>query len=209
MSGTLEYVGSSPGTINSDRYETQTPRAIPASTTPPPVLEDLFDAGDDSSRERAWRGFRETYEPAILHTLRQLGLGPRARENRLAFVLGCLSSERFRCLREYSSDPRSGFDTWLCVMVHRLGRGPGKAGDTEARPLGDLLAEHLGTTDRETLEARLHALPPRDRLLLKLRFELGLPVRRISNLLGFPTRRHVSRRCQALCRGLSGPAAKP
>lgn len=108
--------------------------------------------------------------------------------------------------------------------------------DREARAsrrrLVDLLAEQLdastlpgpATDDPEmqlrgnelhrALAAVLGDLQPPDRLLLKLRFEDGLPAREIGQVMGFPTPFHVYRRLNALLgqvrvalerRGIQGP----
>ena len=52
------------------------------------------------------------------------------------------------------------------------------------------------------LKRALEHLDPRDRLLLRLRFELDLPARRVAELMGLPTPFHVYRRCNRLCEGL-------
>lgn len=52
------------------------------------------------------------------------------------------------------------------------------------------------------LDAALAALGPRDRLMLKLRFEDDLSAREIAGITGFPTPFHVYRRLNALLAGL-------
>jgi len=47
---------------------------------------------------------------------------------------------------------------------------------------------------RQAVAEVLGALPNRDRLLLALRFEDGVPVREIADLMGFPSQFHVYRR---------------
>ena len=68
----------------------------------------------------------------------------------------------------------------------------------------------------EALVAALAALEPRDRLLLRLRFEEDLGARDIAATMGFPTPFHVYRRLNALLerlreslriRGIEGPGA--
>jgi RNA polymerase sigma factor (sigma-70 family) len=54
------------------------------------------------------------------------------------------------------------------------------------------------------LKAALDGLEPRDRLLLKLRFQDAVPVREIANLMGFPTIFHVYRRLDSLYRSMRG-----
>ena len=60
---------------------------------------------------------------------------------------------------------------------------------------------------RSALETALAVLAPRDRLLLKLRFELDLSARRIADLMAFPTPFHVYRRCNRLCERLRADLA--
>lgn len=68
----------------------------------------------------------------------------------------------------------------------------------EPEPSGDP-HQSLETGERHAaLEAVLETLVPRDRLLLKLRYEDDLPAREIAGVLGFPTPFHVYRRLNAL-----------
>jgi RNA polymerase sigma factor (sigma-70 family) len=114
----------------------------------------------------------------------------------------------------------------LCLdhLRHRYGRvrENGDAQDpTHAgrRRLEDLLAEQVDVTDlpdaaagpdaeliaseqSRRLAARLSELEPRDRLLLKLRFEDDLSAREIASLLHYPTPFHVYRRINALLAAL-------
>jgi RNA polymerase sigma factor (sigma-70 family) len=61
-------------------------------------------------------------------------------------------------------------------------------------PAAAALSDDLG----RILESALAGLTPRDRLLLKLRYEDDLPAREIAGLLGMPTPFHVYRRINAL-----------
>lgn len=74
------------------------------------------------------------------------------------------------------------------IDVDRLAASP------QRTPMGELEAREL----RGALAAALAALEPRDRLLLKLRFEDELPAREIAALMGFPSLFHVYRRLNAL-----------
>lgn len=108
----------------------------------------------------------------------------------------------------------------LCLDHHRqrYGRSRESSGresrDERAsrRRLVDLVADHVDTallaapvhgapdevlakSERErALSQAVEGLPPRDRLLLRLRFAEELPAREIARLMGFPTLFHVYRR---------------
>lgn len=113
----------------------------------------------------------------------------------------------------------------LCLDHHRsrYGRpsGAGSAADNEAdrgtrRRLVDLLAEAIdpallaASPDAgpdtalesrelsESLAAAVAMLEPRDRFLVKLRFEDDLPAREIAAAMGYPTQFHVYRRLTVL-----------
>ena len=112
----------------------------------------------------------------------------------------------------------------LCLdhLRQRYGRpledtSPGRDARASRRRLVDLVAEELdtsGVSDATTagnpethlranelsraLAGALSAFDPRDRLLLKLRFEDGLPASEIAQVMGFATQFHVYRRLNAL-----------
>ncbi len=112
----------------------------------------------------------------------------------------------------------------LCLdhLRHRYGRSTDGTPETQAarlvrRQLADLLAADLdasGVSSEATadnpekqlrrdelncaLQGVLSGLEPRDRLLLKLRFDDGLSAREIGALMGFPTPFHVYRRLNTL-----------
>jgi RNA polymerase sigma factor (sigma-70 family) len=94
---------------------------------------------------------------------------------------------------------------------------PDREAHAARRRLVDLLAEELdvsGVADAtaagnpetqlranelsRALAGALAGLEPRDRLLLKLRFEDGLPAREIAHVMGFTTQFHVYRRLNAV-----------
>ena len=79
-----------------------------------------------------------------------------------------------------------------------LASADGRAPDSEIR------SDEL----HRALTAALDRLEPRDRLLLRLRFELDLPARRVAQLLGLPTPFHVYRRCNRLCGSLRDDLAQ-
>jgi RNA polymerase sigma factor (sigma-70 family) len=114
----------------------------------------------------------------------------------------------------------------LCLdyLRHRYGRARDN-GDTEGssragrKRLEDLLAEQVDVTDlpdtaagpeaeliaseqSRTLAAGLAGLEPRDRLLLKLRFEDDLSAREIASIVGYATPFHVYRRINTLLASL-------
>ena len=63
-------------------------------------------------------------------------------------------------------------------------------------------AAAIASEEQKRVGAALAQLEPRDRLLLKLRFDDELPVREIARLLGLPTPFHVYRRVKALLKAL-------
>ena len=187
----------------------------------------LFGARDEATREAAWAEFAQTHSRLLLHVARSVGRDYDAAMDAYAFVLEKLREEDFRRLRCYAADGRSKFTTWLVVVVRRLcldhhrqryGRlrsdAPGDQQAHEARRrLQDLIAADLDLTPEtvgdahqslETDERRamlvsvIAGLTPRDRLLLKLRYEDDLSAREIAGLLGLPTPFHVYRRLKSL-----------
>lgn len=72
--------------------------------------------------------------------------------------------------------------------------------DDRTRPRADLELE--SSQVQAQLNGALEALTPRDRLLLKLRFEDDLSAREIAGVIGFATPFHVYRRLNALLAGL-------
>jgi len=203
------YIGSVPGSILPSVLEKLTGLQDRSLRLGPPALEDLLHARDDAGRAAAWKSFLESYEPTILHTLRQIGGDPHDVKDRYASVIEQLTTDSFRRLRQYSSDVRSSFSTWLCVLVHRLATEHGNRRNGQGQSLVDRLAKFISAWDRQALEAALRDLPSRDRLLLKLCFEFGLPARRISTLMSFSTQAHVKRRCDALCEALAARQGQP
>ena len=122
-------------------------------------------------------------------------------------------------------------------LLQRYGRPQdaspeGREVQAARRRLVDLLGEQLDPSDvadpahqtpetdlrsdelSRVLTSALSTLEPRDRLLLTLRFEDGIPVREIGQVMGFPTPFHVYRRIHTLLdrlravlrqRGVEGP----
>jgi RNA polymerase sigma factor (sigma-70 family) len=117
----------------------------------------------------------------------------------------------------------------LCLDYHRQRYGrsressdPDRFRDERAsrRRLVDLVSDHVDTallaapshgapdevlarSERErALSQAVEGLPPRDRLLLRLRFAEDLPAREIARVIGFPTLFHVYRRLNKVLEGL-------
>jgi RNA polymerase sigma factor (sigma-70 family) len=117
----------------------------------------------------------------------------------------------------------------LCLDHHRVryGRSRERSGRDQSRDeraarrrLVDLVADHVDTallaapshgapdqvlarSERgRALSQAVEGLPPRDRLLLRLRFAEDLPAREIARLMSFPTLFHVYRRLDKVLGGL-------
>jgi len=186
-----------------------------------------------ATREAAWAEFAQAHTRLLLHVARSVGRDYDAAMDAYAFVLEKLREEDFHRLRCYAADGRSKFTTWLVVVARRLcldhhrqryGRlrsdAPGDQQAHEARRrLQDLIAadldltpetagdahQSLETDERHaTLVSTIEGLTPRDRLLLKLRYEDDLSAREIAGVVGFATPFHVYRRLKALLAELRG-----
>jgi len=195
----------------------------------PYELDALLQADSPLARESAWKAFVATYSRLLIHTARALDSDYDRAMDAYAYLLEQLARDDFRRLRAYTPDNRSKFTTWLVVVARRIcvdrlrvryGRTTG-AGSVRRR-LADLLTDELDpattpvpdspTTNpesklrtrelRDALTAALARLAPRDRLLLKLRYEDDLPAREIGQLMHFPTPFHVYRRLNALLEDL-------
>ena len=189
----------------------------------PPELSSLLHADDSTARQAAWQRFVATYSRLLLHTARALHSDYDAAMDGYAYLLEQLQRDDFGRLRAYTPEARSKFTTWLVVVarricVDRLREKYGRSGETRAvrRRLVDLLTDELDphtTADpsprnpeselrtREltrALTGAVSCLEPRDRLLLKLRFEDELSAREIGQLLHFPTPFHVYRRLNGI-----------
>jgi RNA polymerase sigma factor (sigma-70 family) len=82
----------------------------------------------------------------------------------------------------------------------------GTAEDPDSLASSDVgVAETLESEERrEAVERALGELPPRDRLLIKLRFEDDLSVREIADVMGFPSVFHVYRRLRPVLASIKG-----
>lgn len=188
----------------------------------PPSLEQLLQSGNTPSCEAAWAEFLQEYSRLILHVARSQGGSHDAAMDRYAHALEQLRRDDFRRLRGYAADGRGKFTTWLVLVVRRLcldearsryGRARGGSAEAHAarRRLADLVAADVdtdllpgsGRTPEEEagareLSGRLHdaieELEPRDRLMLRLRFQDDVAVAEIARIFSFPNVFHVYRR---------------
>jgi RNA polymerase sigma factor (sigma-70 family) len=189
---------------------------------PAPVYR-LLNGARPPEREAAWEEFLETYSPLFLQVARSVTSDEDGARDAFATVLEGLRDDDFRRLRQFKEGGRATFRTWLAVVSRRLchdflrsryGRARGgKPSDTRtARArLVDLVGARIdlvhlrsrqpgpeGALRKKEITAALGEalarLPARDRLLLALRFEDGLPVREIRDLTADPSVFHVYRR---------------
>jgi RNA polymerase sigma factor (sigma-70 family) len=133
------------------------------------------------------------------HRLRAFRLDGRARFSTWLAVTArrlCLDHYRSRFGRNrVTADPERA--DALRTVRRRLAGAAAAELDTDLLPDESIHSADRAAIERERdekLQAALTALPPRDRLLLALRFEDDLPAIRIAGLLGMPTPFHVYRR---------------
>jgi RNA polymerase sigma factor (sigma-70 family) len=86
----------------------------------PAPLSSLLDASDLPSRDDAWAVFLSSYSPLIMRVARLLGGDDDAIMDRYAFALDQLRRDDFKRLRQYTSDDRGQFTTWLVLVLRRL-----------------------------------------------------------------------------------------
>ena len=131
--------------------------------SPPAVLVSLLAASPGTADgERAWAAFAEQYSTLLLHVARTLGGGHDAVMDRYVFMLDALRRDDYRRLRQYASDGRGKFTTWLMVVARRLcldeyrrryGRPQGDDASSsmdawaERRRLINLVGEELGAAE--------------------------------------------------------------
>jgi RNA polymerase sigma factor (sigma-70 family) len=190
------------------------------------VLERLLQARGAPAVERAWADFLAEYSRLMLHVARSFGGSYDAAMDRYAYCLERLRNDDFRRVREYESNGRGTFTTWLVVVLRRscLDQARGRYGrqrggppevHQQRRQLADLVAADLdpnllpdaGSNPeavtrtrelKETLSDALERIDPADRLLLRLRFHDEAPVAEIARICGFPSVFHVYRRLNAV-----------
>ena len=179
---------------------------------------------DHERADTAWRAFVAEYSRLLIHVARSVTATHDDAMDAYAFVLEQLRVDQCRRLREFAADPRCKLSTWLVVVVrrlcmdlyrHRYGRTRGAdLADQRVlrRRLQDLIGEPIEPNDlpaprsgrgelaiREAellsgLESALATLTPRDRLLIRLRFDDDLTAQEIARLLDFPSPHHVYRK---------------
>jgi RNA polymerase sigma factor (sigma-70 family) len=198
----------------------------------PSYLAELLHASDSATSEMAWERFVTRVTPLILSVARTLGTRYDVGMDRYTFILDHLRRDDFRKLRTYTADDKCSFTTWLVVVCRRLcvdhhrqqfGRVRNGSDVVELRLRRSLAQslfaskelEALQTPDEQSPErlaetSELHALldsclsrlAPRDRLLLKLKFEDDLNAGEIRRVLRYPTVFHVYRRVNRLLKDL-------
>lgn len=174
--------------------------------------------------DAAWSAFVSEYSRLLLHVTRSVTSTQDDAMDAYAFVLEQLRADQCRRLREFAADPRCKLSTWMVVVARRLsmdlyrhkyGRRRGEDAEEQRllrRRLQNLLGEAIETAElpaprsgrtelaiREAellaaLEHALATLPPRDRLLIRLRFDDDLTAHEIARLIDFPSPHHVYRR---------------
>lgn len=198
----------------------------------PSELGKLLSASREDAKEQAWEQFLAAHSRLMLHTVRQTSRGHDETMDRYAFVLDKLRVNDYQRLQAYRPDERTRFTTWLVVVVRRLcvdhhravyGRPRGSEVSPAAiarRDLAELVTTKVdidAVADQadlspeqqlrakqlhESLSAAIAALTPRDRLLIRLRFDDAIPVKEISDLMGFPSQFHVYRQLKTVFRHL-------
>jgi RNA polymerase sigma factor (sigma-70 family) len=198
----------------------------------PHSLTSLLAARSAPDADTAWRAFVAEHSRIVLHVCRSVWRSQDDAMDAYAQVLDHLRADDHRRLHEFARDPRCRVTTWLVVVTRRIcldlyrqryGRPSSDEGAESRRTrrrLQDLVAEELDLHEPATVEtdetdaplrqSELHDalqlaladLPPRDLLVLKLRFVDDLAAQEIARLLGFPSPFHVYRRLNALFAGL-------
>jgi len=194
----------------------------------PPSLARLLEARSSADADAAWHGFVAQHSRIVLHVCRSVWPAHDDQMDAYMEILEHLRADDHRRLREFARAPRCRVSTWLVVVSRRVcldlyrqryGRPTSEGGREQRRArrrLQDLVAEELelhepatgesGETDAPLRQSELHDalqhaladLPPRDLLVLKLRFVDDLAAQEIARLLGFPSPFHVYRRLNTL-----------
>lgn len=179
---------------------------------------------DVDRADAAWKAFVSEYSRLLLHVTRSVTSTHDDAMDAYAFILEQLRADQCRRLREFAAEPRSKLSTWMVVVArrlcldlyrHRYGRNRGDDPQEQRalrRRLQDLIGEPIEPAElpaprsgrgeialREAellagLEHALATLAPRDRLLIRLRFDDDLTAQEIAPLLDFASPHHVYRR---------------
>jgi len=165
-----------------------------------------FGGGHDEAMERYSYMLEKLYENDC-HRLRGYQAGERARFSTWLTVAArrlCLDHLRTRYGRSRDTADPEGTDERRSVR-RRLADSIGAEMDTDLLPDSMSLAPDAEAMRRDRddlLRAAVARLPPRDRLLLALRFEDDLSAAHIADLVGLPTAFHVYRRLHVVLSGL-------
>jgi RNA polymerase sigma factor (sigma-70 family) len=115
----------------------------------PAPLASLLAATDSPSRDDAWAAFLSAYSSLIVRVARILGGDHDAIMDRYAFALDQLERDEFKRLRQFMSDGRGQFTTWLVLVVRRL------CLDEHRRRYGRRQSDDDGSTARRAERRRL------------------------------------------------------
>lgn len=181
-----------------------------------------------AERERAWDGFLASQTALLVRVARAVTHDHDAAMDAYAFVLERLRDHGFKRLAAYEVTDGCTFETWLAVIARRLcldhhrhkyGRSRDDSAEAQEaqrarRSLVNLVSvaveTDLPTAEpepgksleskeiHEALAAALAGLAPRDRLLLRYRFDDGLSALAITRVMKFRSVFHVYRRVNAL-----------
>lgn len=115
----------------------------------PAPLSSLLDARDPRSRDEAWAAFLSAYSTLIMRVARLLGGDEDAVMDRYAFALDQLRRDDCKRLRQYTTDGRGQFTTWLVLVVRRL------CLDEHRHRYGRRQSDATEAADRRTARRRL------------------------------------------------------
>lgn len=207
--------------VNSTRVQVEPPGYDMPSPLPS-TLQALLSARDQTASENAWEHFLAEFSPLLLHVARLTPGDHDSVMDKYLFMIDALRKDDCRRLRAYSEDGRGTFTTWLvavgrrlCVDEHRTRYGRSEEVMTDARRErrrleqlegNDALLDSIESTfvgpesalDRLEIHTQLTTLLARleteDRLLLKLKYEDGLPVSEIARIVAEPSQFRIYRR---------------
>ena len=193
----------------------------------PAVVQSILEARDDAALDAAWSEFLKQYSPLVLRVAHLLPGDHDSVMDRYLFVIDALRKDGCRKLRAYSVDGRGSFTTWLvavsrrlCIDEHRIRYGRSRTAERTpsqversrleklegGSALLDSIESALGSPDRDLDASELQAalskammsLDVSDRLLLKLRYEDGLPAIEIARILREGSQFSIYRRLERI-----------